>query len=71
MGKSLCPDAENTKGYMKLSVQHTHNGMLLSFKKERIWACSNEWMNLEPIIQSELSQGEKDIYCISARMYGI
>ena len=36
MGKSLCPDAENTKGYMKLSVQHTHNGMLLSFKKERI-----------------------------------
>ena len=71
MGKSLCPYAENTKGYMKLSVQHTHNGMLLSFKKERIWARSDEWMNLEPIIQNELSQREKDRYRIWTHVYGI
>ena len=29
------------------------------------------WMNLEPIIQSEVSQKEKDKYRILARIYGI
>ena len=29
------------------------------------------WMNLEPIIQSEGSQKEKDKYCIQMYMYGI
>jgi len=29
------------------------------------------WMNLEPIIQSEVSQKEKNKYCILMRIYGI
>ena len=29
------------------------------------------WMNLEPIIQSEVSQKEKNKYCISMHAYGI
>ena len=29
------------------------------------------WMNLEPIIQSEVSQREKDKYCILIHIYGI
>ena len=29
------------------------------------------WMNLEPIIQSEISQKEKDKYCILMHIYGI
>ena len=29
------------------------------------------WMNLERIIQSEVSQKEKDKYCILAHIYGI
>ena len=29
------------------------------------------WMNLEPIIQSEVSQKEKDKYCILMHVYGI
>ena len=29
------------------------------------------WMNLEPIIQSELSQKEKDKYCILIHIYGM
>ena len=29
------------------------------------------WMNLEPIIQSEVSQKEKDKYHILMHMYGI
>ena len=30
-----------------------------------------KWMNLESIIQSEVSQKEKDKYCILMHMYGI
>ena len=29
------------------------------------------WMNLEPILQSEVSQKEKDKYCILTHIYGI
>ena len=29
------------------------------------------WMNLEPIIQTEISQKEKDKYCILTHIYGI
>ena len=29
------------------------------------------WMNLEPIIQNEVSQKEKDIYHILTHLYGI
>ena len=29
------------------------------------------WMNLEPVIQSEVSQKEKDKYCIPVHIYGI
>ena len=29
------------------------------------------WMNLEPIIQSEVSQKEKNKYCLIAHIYGI
>ena len=29
------------------------------------------WMNLEPVIQSEVSQKEKDTYCILMNVYGV
>ena len=29
------------------------------------------WMNLEPILQSEVSQRERDKYCIQTHTYGI
>ena len=29
------------------------------------------WMNLEPIVQSEVSQKEKDKHCILMHIYGI
>ena len=29
------------------------------------------WMNLEPVIQSKVSQKEKDIHCILTHTYGI
>ena len=30
-----------------------------------------KWMNLEAIVQSEVSQKEKDKYCILMHVYGI
>ena len=50
---------------------HIHSGILLSYKKECIWISSNEWMTLEPAIQSEVSQKEKDKYHVLTYVYGI
>ena len=52
-------------------VVHIHNGMLLSYKKECIWVGYNEVDNIEPILQHEESQKEKDKYCILMHIYGI
>ena len=52
-------------------VVYTHSGVLLSYKKECIESVLKRWMNLEPIVQSEVSQKEKDKYCILISMYGI
>ena len=53
----------------KEAVVHIHSGILLSPKKEHIWGLM-KWMNLE-VIQSEVSQKEKDKYHILTHMYGI
>ena len=52
-------------------VVHIHNGILLSHEKEHIWVSSDEVMNLELIIQIEVSQKEKGKYCILAHIYRI
>ena len=52
-------------------VVHIHNGTLLSHRKDTFESVLMRWMNLEPIIQSELSQKEKDKYCILTHIYGI
>ena len=44
---------------------------LLNHKKEPFRVSSNEMINLESIIQSEVSQKEKDKYCIPMHIYGI
>ena len=50
---------------------HIHNGILLSIKRKTFESVLMRWMNLEPIIQSEVSQKEKDKYCILMHLYGI
>ena len=50
---------------------HIPNGILLSHKKESFESVLMRWMNLEPIIQSEVSQKEKDKYHILMHIYGI
>ena len=41
-----------------------YNEILLSHKRNDFESVLMRWMNLEPIIQSEISQKEKDKYCI-------
>ena len=43
---------------------HIQNGILLSHKRNAFESVLMRWMNLEPIIQSEVSQKEKDKYHI-------
>ena len=39
-----------------------HNGILLSYKRDAFESVLMRWMNLEPIIQSEVNQKDKDKY---------
>ena len=43
----------------------------LAIKRNTFESVQMEWMNLEPIIQTEVSQKEKDKYCILTHVYGI
>ena len=52
-------------------VVHIHNGMLLSHKKKTFESVLMRWMKLEPSIQSEVNQKEKDKYCMLIHIYGI
>ena len=53
-------------------VVHIHNGILLSYKKKNAFeSVLMRWMKLERIIQSEVSQKEKEKYCVFAHIYGI
>ena len=43
----------------------------LAIKKNKIGSFVVMWMNLESVIQSEVSQKEKNKYCILMHVYGI
>ena len=44
----------------KEDVAHIYNGILLSHEKNEIELCVVRWMDLEIVIQSEVSQKEKN-----------
>ena len=48
-----------------------HDGILLSYKRDAFESVLMRWMNLEPIIQSEVSQKEKNKYHILTHICGI
>ena len=52
-------------------VVYIHNGILLSRKRNTFESVLMWWMNLEPIIQSEVSQKEKDKYHILMHIYRV
>ena len=49
---------------------HIHNGVL-AIKRNAFESVLMRWMNLEPIIQSEVSQKEKDKYCILTNIWNL
>ena len=53
----------------KEAVVHIYNGILLSHKKSAFESVLTRWMNLELIVQSEVSQKNK--YHILTHIYGI
>ena len=48
-----------------------YKGMLFSHKKKEILPLGPTWMDLEGIMLSEISQEEKDKYCIISFICGI
>ena len=50
-------------------VVHIHNGILLSLKRNTSELVLMRWMNLEPIVQSEVSQKEKNKHHVLMRIY--
>ena len=52
-------------------VVYIHNGILLTITKNTFESVLMRWMNLEPTIQSEVSQKEKDKYRILTHIYRI
>ena len=52
-------------------MTNIYSGILLSHKKNEIELFVVRWMDLESVIQSEVSQKEKNKYCMLTHIYGI
>ena len=55
----------------KEDVAHIYNGILLSHKRNKTELFVVRWMDLESVIQSEVSQKEKSKYRMLTHIYGI
>ena len=55
----------------KEDVVHLYNGILLSHKRSEFESVLVRWMNLEPVIQSEVSQKEKNQHYVLVHIHGI
>ena len=55
----------------KEDVVHIYNGILLSHKKNEILPFAATWMDLEGMMVSEISQAEKDKYCMMSLIEGM
>ena len=55
----------------KEDVVHIHNGVLLSHERNEIGSFVEMWMDLETVIQSEVSQKEKNKYHTLTHICGI
>ena len=65
-------EKENYNYCMLLLLLSRFSRVRLSVIKRNIFeSVLTSWMNLEPIIQSEVSQKEKNKYCVLIHIYGI
>ena len=53
---------------MDKDVIHINNEILLSMKRNEFESVVVRWMNLEPVIHSEVSQKEKNKYSVLTHM---
>ena len=68
MNQPRCPSAD--EWIKKLWYIHTME-YYSAIKKNSFESVLRRWMKLEPIIQSEVSQKDKDQYSILTHIYGI
>ena len=66
--QSKCP---STKEWIKKIMVHIYSGILLSHKKKDIMSFAEIWMEVETVIQSEVSQKEKNKYRLLMYICGI
>ena len=59
------------RGMDKEDVVCIYNGILLRHKRNKILPFAETWMDLESVIQSEVSQKEKNKYRTISLIYGI
>ena len=64
------PRCPSTNECIKLLYLYTME-YYSAIKRNTFESVLMRWMNLEPITQSEVSQKEKDKYCILTHIYGI
>ena len=55
----------------KEDVAHIYSGILLSHKRNKTGLFVVRWMDVETVIQSEVSQKEKNKYRMLTNIYGI
>ena len=55
----------------KEAVVHIYDGYYSAIKRNAFESVLMRWMNLEPIIQTEVSQKKKNKYCILTHIYGM
>ena len=55
----------------KEDVAHIYNGILLSHKRDETELFVVRWMDLQTVIQSAVSQKEKNKYRMPTHIYGI
>ena len=62
-----CPSTDERKKLWYIYTMEYYSVI----KRNAFESALMRWMNLKPIIQSEVSQKEKDKYCILTHIYGI
>ena len=55
----------------KEDVAHIYNGILLSHKRNETELFVMRWMDLDSVIQGEVSQKEKNKYYMLTHIYGV
>ena len=65
------PRCPSTDEWIKRSWYINTMDYYSAIKRNTFESILRSWMNLEPMIQSEVSQKEKDKYGILTHMYGI